>query len=76
MSTMAPSAPASLVPGASEFLGSGFVSGSFSADGVSDDVFGALGEAEGAVRQVCTCTLLSRLLPAAFLTSSPGVCRW
>lgn len=50
---MAPSALATL---------EGYVSGMFSAAGMSDDIFAALGEEEGVVRQVCTWRLNIYLL--------------
>lgn len=40
------------MPAVDVALGTGFLSGSFSADGVSDDVLAWLGE-EGVCRQVC-----------------------
>lgn len=46
--TVAPTTLAGEAPG---FLGSGFVYGSFSADGISDDLLASLGE-EGVCRQV------------------------
>lgn len=54
--TAAPTVAATLVgqEEQSGFLGPGFMSGYFSADGVPKDVVAAVGE-EGVVRQVCGC---------------------
>lgn len=56
--TVAPTLRATAAEEEFGFLGPGFVSGSFSADGVSDDVLSSLGE-EGVVRQVCVCVCMS-----------------
>lgn len=74
MAAVAPDPPATLVDEEAGFLGPGFVSGSFSADGISDDIFASLGNEEGVVVQVCT--KLSCLLSSTFVRSPPSVYWW